>query len=76
MKSVRQDFMDRTLPEIMTAWPQTIQVFLRHGMHCVGCRVGPFHTISDACHEYHLDEAEFLRELETAINSAPQARPA
>lgn len=59
----------------MSKWPQTVQVFLRHGMHCVGCRVGPFHTIEDACMEYDLDEAEFRRELECAINASPKARP-
>ena len=76
MKSIRKDIMDGSVTEIMVTWPQTIHVFLRHGMHCVGCQVGPFHTIEDACFEYHLDEAEFRRELERAINSAPQARPA
>lgn len=76
MKTFNQASMDQTLSEIMTTWPQTVQVFLRHGMHCVGCMVGPFHTIEDACMEYHLDEAEFRRELECAITEATQVRPA
>ncbi len=71
-----QRAMDQSVSEIMTTWPQTVRVFLRHGMHCVGCKVGPFHTIEDACLEYHLDEADFRRELETAINEAQEARPA
>lgn len=75
MKNDELGLMDRTLSDIMSAWPQTVKVFLRHGMHCVGCRVGPFHTIDDACLEYDLDEAAFLAELERAISSAPQARP-
>ncbi|PVA10682.1 hypothetical protein DC366_07305 [Pelagivirga sediminicola] len=67
--------LDRTLSEIMSTWPETVQVFLRHGMHCVGCRVGPFHTIEDACMEYHLDESEFRRELQNAISSKRPVQP-
>lgn len=72
----RQDIRDLTLSDIMRMWPQTVAVFLRHGMHCVGCRIGPFHTIEDACLEYDLDEAEFVAELQGAISADPKARPA
>jgi hybrid cluster-associated redox disulfide protein len=72
----KQDIRDLTLSDIMRTWPQTVPVFLRHGMHCVGCRIGPFHTIADACAEYHLDEAVFVAELQGAISAAPRVRPA
>lgn len=62
--------VDLTLPEVMRKWPTTVPVFLRHGMLCVGCRVGPFHTIADACAAYDLDEAAFRRELSDAVNAA------
>ncbi|MFK7940629.1 MAG: DUF1858 domain-containing protein [Roseovarius sp.] len=60
---------DRDLPlsDIMTLWPQTIEVFLRHKMLCVGCLVSPLHTIVDACAEYHLDEDTFVSELMAAV---------
>jgi len=61
---------DLTLPEIMKIWPATVPVFLRRGMLCVGCRIGPFHTISDACKAYHLDEAAFRCELQNAVSAA------
>jgi hypothetical protein len=32
-------------------------------MLCVGCLISPFHTVSDACAEYHLDEEAFVAEL-------------
>ncbi|MCQ0091880.1 DUF1858 domain-containing protein [Roseovarius sp. M141] len=75
MCTQQQDSLDRTLSEIMSTWPQTVPVFLRHGMHCIGCQIGPFHTIADACAEYHLDEADFRRELQCAINASPRVRP-
>ena len=63
MARVRLDDPDLPLADLMTEWPQTIPVFLRHQMLCVGCLVGPFHTVTDACAEYHLDQDMFLAEL-------------
>ncbi len=57
------DDPDLPLEDMMAQWPQTIAVFLRHNMLCVGCLVGPFHTLTDACAEYHLDHDLFLIEL-------------
>lgn len=54
---------DLALADLMTEWPETIQVFLRHKMLCVGCLISPFHTIADACAEYNLDEEVFLSEI-------------
>ncbi|MEI4195534.1 DUF1858 domain-containing protein [Roseovarius sp. E0-M6] len=67
MRQPRIDDPDMPLSELMTLWPQTIPVFMRHRMLCVGCLVGPFHTVTDACAEYHLDEEQFLDELRRAL---------
>ncbi|SFP19944.1 hybrid cluster protein-associated redox disulfide domain-containing protein [Cohaesibacter marisflavi] len=64
------DSPDLTLDEVMKIWPQTITVFLRHKMLCVGCLVNPFHTIEDACIEYKLNEESFRAELQHVINAA------
>jgi hybrid cluster-associated redox disulfide protein len=66
MARLRLDDPDLPLADLMTAWPQTIPVFVRHKMLCVGCLISPFHTVTDACAEYHLDEEDFLAELRQA----------
>ncbi|MEQ9257728.1 MAG: DUF1858 domain-containing protein [Roseovarius sp.] len=66
MPRARLDDPDLPLADLMTAWPQTIPVFVRHRMLCVGCVIGPFHTVADACAEYGLDEDTFLAELRQA----------
>lgn len=63
MREHKLDDPDLPLADLMTQWPQTIPVFVRHKMLCVGCLVSPFHTVADACAEYGLDEEMFLREL-------------
>jgi len=58
-----------SLDEIMQRWPNTIAVFLRHKMLCVGCPIATFHTINNACREYDLDKDAFLEELNHAKNA-------
>jgi hybrid cluster-associated redox disulfide protein len=48
MKSIK---IDSVVDEIMTTFPRTIAVFLRHRMSCVGCLMGSFHTVADAAEE-------------------------
>ena len=67
MRDMILDNPDMSLADLMTRWPETIPVFLRHKMLCVGCLISPFHTIVDACREHDLDEHSFVAELlETA----------
>jgi hybrid cluster-associated redox disulfide protein len=70
MARIRIDDPDLPLADLMSEWPQTIHVFLRHGMLCVGCLVSPIHTVTDACAAYDLDEDSFLRELRQAAELA------
>ena len=60
------DDPDMPLADLMTLCPETVPVFLRHRMLCVGCLVSPFHTVFDACSEYGLDHDKFLAELAEA----------
>ena len=66
MREPQLDDPDMTLAELMTRWPVTIPVFVRHKMFCVGCLISPFHTVIDACDEYGLDEDAFFAELKAA----------
>lgn len=60
---------DLALADLMNTWPETIPVFLRHRMLCVGCVIGPFHTVVDACREHGVDETEFRAALRAAIGA-------
>lgn len=49
--------------DVMRRWPATIRVFLDYRMRCVGCPIGCFHTIDDACREHGADRETFLADL-------------
>jgi hybrid cluster-associated redox disulfide protein len=57
--------------EVVERHPQTIVVFNRHGLQCVGCYISPFHTIADTAREYSLDIEALLLHLNQAIAAEP-----
>ncbi|NRC56320.1 DUF1858 domain-containing protein [Neoaquamicrobium sediminum] len=60
---------DMTVDEIMRRWPATIRVFIRHRMLCIGCPIGVFHNLTDACDAHRLDEETVSRELLAAMTN-------
>lgn len=54
---------DMTVDEIMRRWPATIRVMIRNRMLCVGCPIGSFHSVIDACIAHGIDVEAFVEEL-------------
>jgi hybrid cluster-associated redox disulfide protein len=65
--------IDPNMPvdEIMRRWPATIGVMIRNRMLCIGCPIGIFHTVADACAAHGVDEAAFSEELLSAMRGDP-----
>jgi hybrid cluster-associated redox disulfide protein len=53
--------------DVMSQWPATIRVFLKHKMGCVGCPIATFHSVDEACHEHGVDRDSFMTALRNAI---------
>jgi hybrid cluster-associated redox disulfide protein len=62
-ESLVQDVVDRH--------PQTIPVFARHGLQCVGCYISPYHTITDTAREYAMSIDPLLSDLNRVIAANP-----
>ena len=56
-----------TLEFVMMTWPETVKVFIRHRMHCVGCPIRRFYTIEDACRVHGIVKSAFLADLNRTI---------
>ena len=66
MRSLTVD-PDMPVDTIMRRWPTTVRVFMKHRMLCIGCPIGPFHTVTDACLAHAVAEESFVHELEDAM---------
>ena len=72
----RSGLEDLSVKEIMDRWPRTASAFIARRMHCVGCPIGPFHTLADAAMEHQLDAAELIEvvQQEVRADQAPGRR--
>ena len=58
---------DCLVQDVIERHPQTITIFNRYGLQCVGCYISPFHTIADCAREYSMTLAPLLQDLNQAI---------
>jgi hybrid cluster-associated redox disulfide protein len=58
---------DNLVQDVVERHPQTIPIFVRHGLQCVGCYISPFHTIADSAREYAMALEALLGDLNQAI---------
>jgi hybrid cluster-associated redox disulfide protein len=60
---------DLAVGDLFTCWHETLPVFLRHRMACIGCPMALFETLEGAARVYGLDLPTFLQELQLVISS-------
>jgi hybrid cluster-associated redox disulfide protein len=61
---------DLLVDDVMRRWPATIRVFLDLKFLCVGCPVGIFHSVEDACREHRTEMEPVLEALRAAASPA------
>lgn len=58
---------DSLVQDVVERHPQTVLVFARHGLQCVGCYIAPFHTVADSAREYAMALDPLLGDLNQAV---------
>jgi hybrid cluster-associated redox disulfide protein len=53
--------------EVVAKYPQTIRVFFRHGMQCIGCYICGFHNIAEGAKQYGIELESLLNDLNDVI---------
>ncbi len=61
--------LERSVDEVMRTWPDAIGVFLRLQPRCIGCPIGRFHTVAEACAVHGVDVRRFASALTEAIET-------
>jgi hybrid cluster-associated redox disulfide protein len=55
--------------DVLRDWPETIPVFLKRRLACVGCELSVFDTVADVARIYNFDAGVFLEELQAALQT-------
>jgi hybrid cluster-associated redox disulfide protein len=53
--------------EVVKKYPESIAVFLEHGLHCIGCSFAKEETIAEAAKVHQIDLDELIMSLNKAI---------
>lgn len=59
---------DMLVGDLIDQHPNTIKVFVRYGLHCVGCPISRHHTIARIALENNLDLEQLLSDLVKGIS--------
>lgn len=60
---------DNKIEEIVTQYPETMMVFMKHGLHCVGCHVSAFESIEEGAMAHGIDADALVDDLNRVISS-------
>jgi hybrid cluster-associated redox disulfide protein len=54
---------DMPIGEVVEKYPQTIEVFMKHGMHCIGCAAAHFENIEQGAQAHGIDVKKLVEDL-------------
>jgi len=60
---------DMTIQEVVENNPETIRVFLEHGLHCVGCSVARFENIEQGAMAHGIDVDILMKDLNAKVET-------
>jgi hybrid cluster-associated redox disulfide protein len=59
--------------EIVQKWPQTVPVFLKHGLMCFGCAVARFENLEQGAVAHGIDVDALLKDLNAVVPQKQEA---
>lgn len=60
---------DVKIEDVVTQYPETMLVFMKHGLHCVGCHVSAFESIEDGALAHGINVDALVADLNKVISS-------
>ena len=63
---------EMTLGDVIQKYPETIPVFFKFGLHCIGCHISAFESIKDGALAHGADSDALVKELNETINKIPK----
>jgi hybrid cluster-associated redox disulfide protein len=60
---------EMAIGEIVQTYPQTVRVFLSHGLMCIGCAAARFENLEQGAMAHGIDVDELLKDLNAAVGN-------
>lgn len=57
-----------TLGDVVQGYPETAEVFMKYGLHCIGCHVAAFETVEQGAMAHGIEDvSKLVDDLNKAI---------
>lgn len=60
---------DLKIEEVVEQYPETMIVFMQHGLHCVGCHVSAFESIEEGAAVHGINVDALVADLNKVVSS-------
>lgn len=57
-----------TITDIVETYPETFEVFMSHGMHCIGCMAAEFENVEEGALAHGINVDALMKDLNDAIS--------
>jgi len=57
---------DMTIQDIVMEHPESVEVFMKHGLHCIGCAAARFENLEQGCAAHGIDADKLVEDLNKA----------
>jgi hybrid cluster-associated redox disulfide protein len=54
---------EMSISDVVHHYPETIAVFMKHGLHCIGCAVAAFESIAEGAQAHGIDIDALMKDL-------------
>ncbi len=59
---------EMTISEVVQKYPQTVEVFLRHGLMCFGCAIARYENVEQGAMAHGINVEELMKDLNAAVS--------
>jgi len=60
---------EMNIDEVIKKYPETVEIFVKNGFHCIGCAVASFESIEDGAKAHGVDTNKLVKELNEVISN-------
>ncbi|MBU1245494.1 MAG: DUF1858 domain-containing protein [Nanoarchaeota archaeon] len=58
---------EMAIGEIVQKYPETVEIFFKFGLHCVGCHAAQYESLEQGAEMHGIDIKELLKALNASI---------
>ena len=60
---------DMAITDVVSKFPETVEVFMKHGLHCVGCAAAKFENLEQGANAHGMDVNNLVKDLNEAVKT-------